>query len=57
VRVRQIERPRDQAEHVIGQVAVLLLREVERGHHHRLLGGIALTSRRDLLLCIRGEFK
>jgi hypothetical protein len=38
-------------------MTVLLLREVERGHHHGLLGGIPLARRRDLLECIRGEFK
>jgi hypothetical protein len=57
VRVRQVERLRDEAERVVGQMPVLLLREVQRRHHHRLLGRIALAQRRDLLAGVGGEFE
>jgi len=60
VGVRQIQRGGDQPQRIVGQVPELLLREVERRHHDRLLGlgdPVPIAQRRDLVASIRGEFE
>jgi hypothetical protein len=57
VRVREIERPCDELQGFVGQVPVLLLRQVECGEDHGLLARVPLAQRRDLLERLGGELE
>ena len=60
VRVRQVERARDQPQRVVGEMTELFLGQVQRGEDHRLLAPrdlVSLAKRRNLFRGVCGEFE